>query len=179
MPLGLGLAKAMAPHRPAALRYGGVRELYLAFRELFRFGAGAHSEVRSSCGHTLRVFDHNFFHMTKLDDPRKPKPLLMEVEEPIIMGIENGFGPYTYDEDRAVYLPSVAITMIEPDEVWLNPELKTADWAYLKEFDATPYSHTILYVARRRNPNHIVPVTSFKGTAGDARRKGRGVRIYP
>lgn len=170
---------AAPPPRPALLKYGGVRELYLAFQEIFLCGGDSFADVTSTCGHTLRIFDHNFFHLVKLDDRNKPKPLLMEQEKPIILSIADGFGPYTHDPQRAIYLRSAAATMIEPDEVWNDDSLLTAHWSYIKEFDTTPYTHTILFVAHRRETHHIVPATSYAGRPREARRRRRGIRIYP
>ena len=103
----------------------------------------------------------------------------MKQEEPIIMNLDDGFGPYTHDPQRAIYLSSAALTMFEPDEVFVDTTLLTAHWVYIKEFRSTPYTHTILYVAHRRQEGHIVPTTSFAATPGDARRKRKGTLIYP
>ena len=165
--------------RPALLEYRSVRDLYLAFQDIFLGGAENHADVQSTCGHTIRVFDHNFFHLVKLDDPNKPKPLLMEQEKSVMLSTAEGFGPYTHEPQRAIYLRSAAITMAEPDEVWDDDSLNTADWSYIKEFDTSPYTHTILFVAHRREESHIVPVTSYAGRPREARRRRRGIRIYP
>ena len=180
--MGLGYSltasTSMPPPRPSPLNYGGVRELYLAFREVFCFGAGTYSEIASTCGHKLCVFDHNFFHLVKLDDPLKPKPLQMADEEKIILRTRDGFGPYIHDPYRARYLRSALLTLLEPDEVWRDPSLQTADWAYIKAFDDA-IQYTMFYVARRRKPRRLVPATSFYGDEGDANRKRKGTKIYP
>lgn len=125
----------MSCPRPDLLTYGCLRDLYLGFEELFLGNAGSTTNVlESRCGHVIYVFDHHFFHMVKLDHPTKPKPLLMGEEKQIILATVDGFGPYTHDKQRAIYLPAAALTLTEPDEVWEDSTLKTADWVYIKEF---------------------------------------------
>jgi hypothetical protein len=125
----------------------------------------------------VAIFDHNFFHLVKLDDPTKPKPLLMAAEKAIIMATNDGFGPYSYEPQRALNLESAMACLANPDEVWDNPTLKTAKWVYIKHFETKPYSCTILLVAERRGGP--VPNTSFPGKARDARKWGMGTKIYP
>ena len=117
--------------------------------------------------------------MVKLDHPTKPKPLLMGEEKQIILATVDGFGPYTHDKQRAIYLPAAALTLTEPDEVWEDSTLKTADWVYIKEFDQKPYTHTVFLIGYREE-GHIVPVTSVPVRAAPARNKWRrGRKIYP
>jgi len=131
----------------------------------------------SACGHALKVFDHHFFHMVKLGHPGKPNRLLMTNEKDTILATTSGFAEYTFDRQRAIYLASAAVCLVRPDEVWENPNLNTAKWVYIKEFDATPYAFTILLVGERDGGK--VPVTSFPGKNRDARKWRRGTRIYP
>lgn len=93
----------MKPYRPALLQFAGVRELYPHFERIF-LANGVPSEIRSTCRHTLMVFDHHFFHMVKLRDTAKPRPLLMSNEKDIILSTTEGFGPYAYEKQRAIYL---------------------------------------------------------------------------
>lgn len=115
--------------------------------------------------------------MVKLDDPAKPKPLLMKNEKELILATDSGFGSYTYDRQRAIYLESAMLCLTEPDEVWEDTKLKTAKWVYIKEFDSSPYSQTILLVGEREEGR--VPVTSFAGKTRDARKWRKGNKIYP
>lgn len=165
----------MKPHRPALLKFAGVRELYLHFERIFLKTAVC-GEIQSTCGHTLMVFDHHFFHMVKLTYPGKLK-LFMSNEKAFILDIPNGFGPYTYENQRAIYLESAKHCLSEPDEVWEDETLDTAKWIYIKEFSSTPYSCTIALVGRRGED--IVPVTSFPGKKRDARKWRKGRQIYP
>lgn len=103
----------------------------------------------------------------------------MAEEKPVILGIADGFGPYVHDAQRAIYLRSAVATLSEPDEVWEDDSLTTADWVYIKEFSTTPYTHTIMFVAERHEEGHIVPATSYAATPRRARKRRNGTRIYP
>ena len=131
--------------RPALLEYRSVRDLYLAFQNIFLGGATGPipNIVMSPCGHEIHIYDHHFFHMVKLEDLNKPKATLLMAEEmPTILGADTGFGPYTHDKQRALHLPVAALTLSEPDEIWENPELTSAKWVYFKEFNQKPYTHS-------------------------------------
>lgn len=162
--------------RPELLEFASVCELYKHFERIFLNGNAA-CNVVSACGHNLRIYDHHFFHFVKLDDPKKPRPLLMANEKPIILAITDGFGPYGYDRQRAIYLESAMLCLKRPDEVWEDVNLNSSRWVYLKHFDATPYSSTVLLVGER--DEGCVPVTSFPAKRRDARKWRRGVKIYP
>jgi hypothetical protein len=164
------------PRRPDFIELSCLRDLYLHFERLFLCDHVS-GTVESCCGHEIKVFDHHFFHFVKLDHPKKPKPLLMAHEKSEILSTRAGFGGYTYDRQRAIYLASARMCLEFPDEVWLDEKLTTAKWIYLKEFDARPYSFTILLIAERSEG--LVPVTSFPGKKRDARKWRRGMRIHP
>ena len=163
--------------RPALLEFASVRELYLHFERIFLNG-GLSLQVISTCGHTVTVFDHNFFHLVKLDDPTKPKPLLMSEEKAVILATRDGFGPYVHDKQRAIYLGSAMACLASPDEVWEDSALKSAKWVYIKHFNTSPYSCTILLVSERAREGRV-PSTSFPGKNRDVKKWRRGVRIYP
>ena len=164
----------MSCKRPDLLTYDSMRGLYLAFQELFLGENTTQTEIRSACGHDIRIFDHHFFHLVKLDEASRPKPLLMRDEKAAILGLEEGFGTYTHDRQRAIYLRSAIMTLRDPDEVWEDDSLSSARWVYLKEFDSTPYNYTILLIGIRADGEYLVPVTSFAGKPRDAKRWRRG-----
>ncbi len=167
----------MKPKRPDLLEFSSLSELYGHFEQIFLDGNPSSNELVSACGHTVKVFDHHFFHMVKLEHPDKPRPLLMANEKETIIATTPGFGTYTYDNQRAIYLASAALCLAHPYEVWEDPSLNTAKWIYIKQFDASPYAYTILLVGER--DGGVVPVTSFPGKERDARNWRRGVQIYP
>jgi hypothetical protein len=167
----------MPPPRPNLIVFTSVCELYLQFRGVFLDGNEIQNEIISACGHIIRVFDHHFFHLVKLDDPFKPKPLKMATEKAIILGTNCGFGDYKHDKQRAIYLRSGRVCLDDPDEVWEDPTLATARWIYIKEFEAKPYRFTVLLVGERLEG--LVPVTSFPAKARDAKKWRRGTKIYP
>ena len=164
--------------RPRLIQFTSISELYAHFERIFLEETERTSrQVKSSCGHSITIFDHHFFHLVKLDDDAKAKPLLMANEKAVIMATNQGFGNYKYDMQRAIYLESAMSCLLDPDEVWENPELKTAKWVYIKHFETKPYTCTILLVAERAEGP--VPNTSFPGKPRDARKWGQGKKIYP
>jgi hypothetical protein len=167
----------MKPSRPNLLQFSSLRELYLHFERVFLQGSSSSHTVVSSCGHTITIFDHHFFHMVKLTHPNKPRPLNMLDEKENILGTSDGFGPYEYEKHRAIYLESAMLCLLNPDEVWGNPGLESAKWVYIKHFATTPYTCTIFLVGER--PEGLVPITSFPGRNRDIKKWGRGTRIYP
>jgi phage-Barnase-EndoU-ColicinE5/D-RelE like nuclease2 len=166
----------MKPDRPPLIHFAGVRELYLHFERIF-LGSSGFGEINISCGHHIKIFDHHFFHMVKFDEPNKAKPLLMANEKALILSTELGFGTYTHDKQRAIYLESARSCLAGPDEIWEDHTLNSATWVYIKEFNAKPYAFTITLVGKREDS--LVPVTSFPGKKRDAERRRRGQRIYP
>jgi len=99
-------------------------------------------------------------------------------EKASILSAVTGFGAYTYDKQRSLYLESAMICLAYPDEVWEDPTLDSAKWVYLKYFDTKPYSCTIMLVGEREGKGPV-PITSFPGKDRDARKWRRGVKIYP
>ena len=77
----------MKPKRPELLKFSSLSELYRHFETLFLSGNSSSYECVSACGHTMKVFDHHFFHMVKLGHPDKPKLLLMANEKDTILAM--------------------------------------------------------------------------------------------
>jgi hypothetical protein len=167
----------MPPKRPKLLEFSALCDLYRHFERLFLNGHATSYEFVSACGQTIKVFDHHFFHVVKLEHPDSPRPLLMANEKGTITATISGFGGYAYDKQRAIYLASAILCLRCPDEVWEDLSLRTAKWIYIKEFDAKPYAFTIFLVGER--DGGAVPVTSFPAKTRDAKKWRRGVRIYP
>lgn len=167
----------MPPKRPDLLDFSSLSELYRHFERIFLEGEATSHEFESACGQTVKVFDHHFFHLVKLDRAGRPKPLLMAEEKPTIIRTTSGFGEYTCDRQRAIYLASAAVCLACPDEVWEAPTLRTARWIYIKEFDAKPYAFTIFLVGER--DGGPVAVTSFPAKKREAREWRRGTIVFP
>lgn len=163
--------------RPDLLEFSSISELYRYFERFFLNGNPSSYEFVSVCGHAVTIFDHHFFHVVKLDHPQKSKPLLMANEKAEILATTSGFGEYTYDRQRAIYLASAADCFVYPDEVWEDSSLNIAKWVYIKQFDTHPYAFTILLAGER--VGGVVPVTSFPAKNRDARKWRRGIQIYP
>lgn len=170
------LLNQSAPQRPPNVVYSSMRELYLAFEEIFLSGGGC---VKSKCGHELFVFDHHFFHLAAITVAGIPR-LFMKNEKPKILELVSGFGVYEVGGHRARHLRSAYLTIFEPDEVWFeNPKAK-AKWVYVKEFDSKPYQFSVALVSERPEENNIiVPMSSFPCKKTDIKKWRRGIRIHP
>lgn len=166
----------MKKSRPPLIHFSSVCELYRHFERLFLGGNSTSHTLESTCGHKITVFDHHFFHVVKLDHPEKSKPLLMSNEKTTILATQNGFGPYSHDRQRAIYLESAVHCLCSPDEVWDDPTLDSARWIYITEYDTSPYSHTILLVGERGEDP--VVVTSFPAKRRNAQKWRRGKLMY-
>jgi hypothetical protein len=164
------------PPRPANVNCTSMRELYLAFEEIFLGNSGC---IQSACGHTIFVFDHHFFHMAAITVEGVGR-LFMRDEKPKILGLDTGFGLYEVGEPRARHLRSAHLTICEPDEVWVENPKSRAKWVYVKEFDSKPYPFSVALVTERPEENSIiVPVSSFACKNGDIGKWRRGERIHP
>jgi hypothetical protein len=164
------------PKRPPKVEYTCMRELYLAFEEIFLCHGG---NIQSKCGHALSVFDHHFFHMAAVTVQGIEK-LFMKHEKERILALDSGFGLYDVGPSRAQHLRSAHLTVCAPDEVWVeNPKAK-AKWVYVKEFDSKPYPFSVALITERPDENYIiVPVSSFPCKKGDIKKWRKGTRIHP
>lgn len=114
--------------------------------------------------------------MVKLEHPAKEKPLLMTNEKEAILAIDEGFGSYGHERQRAVYLESAFRCLYSPDEVWEDLTLSSARWVYISEYDTTPYTHTVVLVGER-SLDHVL-ITSFPAKRRNAQKWRRGKLIY-
>ncbi len=164
------------PKRPPQLDFRCLKDLYLHFEEIFLEGNSVSNEFRAGCGCKITVFDHNFFHMVKLQHPDKEK-LFMRDEKTVILAEVDGFGNYTYEKQRALYLASSIETLRYPDRTYRSEGLRTAEKVFVKEYDSVPYPFTVVLVGKR-DPNLLVPVTSFPATRSRIKKWTRGELLY-
>ena len=170
----MGIICAAPPKRPKTLECASLCELYSRFEELFLCNEGV---IDSCCEHTITVFDHNFFHLAKVDLPGKPKILMNEYKE-AILACKDGFGCFQVEISRAKYLTSAIETFKEPNEVWEGNKKATARWVYVKEYDSPPYPFSIGLVTERES-GLLVPMSSFPCKRGDVKKWRNGILIYP
>ena len=71
----------------------------------------------------------------------------MANEKTIILATNDGFGAYSHDRQRAIYLESAMACLANPDEVWEDPTLNTAKWIYIKEERSVGFSTLSLRAA--------------------------------
>src|SRR5690242_4644601 len=100
------------PERPINVEYTCMRDLYLAFEEIFL----ASLPIRNACGHEILIFDHHFFHLAAVTVPDIDR-LYMRDEKARILALTEGFGSYEVGRSRAKHLRSVHLTLKDPDEV--------------------------------------------------------------
>jgi phage-Barnase-EndoU-ColicinE5/D-RelE like nuclease2 len=164
------------PQRPKNVQCACMRDLYLAFEEIF---LGSGGRIDSSCGHQILVFDHHFFHLAAVTVDGADR-LFMKHEKEGILALTSGFGAYRIGESRSKHLRSAYLTLSEPDEVWEENPKSRSKWVYIKEFESSPYRFTIALVTDRPEEGSIiVPVSSFPCKRRDLKRWKQGKRIYP
>lgn len=176
----------MPSPRPALLHLNSNQELFDAFREIFLGGANAPvpNVVHSPCRHEIHIRNHHFFHIVGMEHRDRPgERLTIEHDGPHIFSHKRGFGDYVHDGQRATLLRAAALTLWYPDEIWENPELKSAKWVYFKEFDQKPYTHFVFLVGnsteKRANKSEIVPYTFMPMRRSRGNKMRSGVRLHP
>ena len=162
------------PERPAGVEYPCMRDLYLAFEEIFL----AKVPIKNACGHEILVFDHHFFHLAAVTVPAIDR-LYMRDEKERILALTEGFGHYEVGRSRAKHMRSVHMTLSDPDEVWEDNPKARAKWTYVKEFASDKYQFSVALVAERPEQSYIiVPVSGFPCTRGDVKKWRKGNLLY-
>jgi hypothetical protein len=168
------------PTRPPKVDYASIRELYLAFREIFL--AGPKALIVSPYGHQIHCFEHHFFHMAGVIVEGIDE-LSMPNERGVILATADGFAHYELREkgSRARHLRSARETIENPDEIWAeNPRVVSAKWIYIKEYDSKPYAFSIALVGEwEANSTIIVPFSSFPCDRRNVRKWRQSKKIYP
>lgn len=164
------------PTRPPNVEYDSICTLYEVFEQIF-LGNGR-TPINSSCGHTITLFDHHFFHLTAITVSGKAK-LFMRDEKSRILATKVGFADYVvgHNGSRAKNLRAVRETLEQPDEVWKdNPKTKSR-WVYIKQYAAVPYPFSVVLLTQRE---HLyVPVTGFPCKKSDIRKWRKGEKVFP
>jgi hypothetical protein len=140
------------PHSVAYLHYQSVAELYGNFVREFVLP----SPIVSACGCRIHCYEHHFVHMVKLFGPSQAK-LDFPTEKPTIMTTIDGFGDYTHEERRGLFLMAALECLRNPDLVVRPKHLKTADRAFLMEIDTPTYPYMVVLV--RNESGHITLCT--------------------
>lgn len=137
--------------RPPALSITSLAQLYRDFERLFLRGAETQCDVRAASGHTIVVYDHNFFHLVKLNEGNR---LHMPDEKPRIRAQTNGFGDYRLAEGgrRAQHLPSAFDTLTNPDGVLRRSDLRNATHVFYKKYDHGRYPFTVVLMHQNTGP---------------------------
>lgn len=161
----MGKPKNVVAKRPPRLRLESLAQLYLDFEKLFLGGNEREYCFRSACGHHSAVFDHNFFHLVKLNHPQRGKhtpngrKFKAREEIPRILELTDGFGDYSIDYERAPFLPAAHATFLWPDRIVQRRDLTTATHVFSREYEHPTLPYTVTLV--KLENGSYVPVTSF------------------
>jgi hypothetical protein len=142
----------MPTRPPASLTFVSLADLYNQFQALFS-GKDFRCPARQI---PIVITSHHFFHLTKLQKGWQTE-FTVEVEEPLIQAITEGFGEYKIDQSRSERLSWIPEILNEPDEIWEYNEKKTADDAFLREYDKAGSSFRAVLV--KREEDHLRLVT--------------------
>ena len=77
---------------------------------------------------------------------------------------------------RAKDLPSALAVFTKPDCVYRPERLKSADRAFIKEFDSLPYRYTVGLLGKHGSLR--IPFTAFPCKKKDVKRWMCGVKLY-
>jgi phage-Barnase-EndoU-ColicinE5/D-RelE like nuclease2 len=156
---------------PERLVFTSLAELYQQFIDLF-----VGKDFCCPRGIKIVFTRHHFFHLVKLVKGTQTF-FTVEEEEPSILSTRDGFGGYSLNEGRAQTLSWIPEILKEPDEIWEYTVKKTADEAFIREYDksGSPFRVALL----RREGNHLEPVTcmTVRRTGIKEHRKGR--KLWP
>jgi hypothetical protein len=137
---------------PESLVFTSLAELYNQFQELF-IGREFMCPARQV---PIVITSHHFFHLTKLQKNWQAE-FTVEVEEPLIQVVTEGFGEYKIDQSRAERLSWIPEILKEPHEIWEYCEKKTADDVFLREYEKAGSSFRAVLL--KREEDHLRLVT--------------------
>ena len=158
---------------PDSLVFTCLAELYSQFHTLL-IGKDFQCPARKV---PIVITSHHFFHLTKLQKGWQTE-FTVEVEEPLIQAVTEGFGEYKIDQSRAERLSWIPEILREPYEIWEYVEKKTADDAFLREYDKAGTSFRAVLV--KREEDHLSVVTCMpmrRRAALDMHKKAR--KLWP
>jgi hypothetical protein len=156
---------------PESLVFTSLAELYEQFHELF-----VGKEFRCPRGIPIVITSHHFFHLTKLRKEWQTE-FTVEVEEPLIKEVKQGFGAYQINEKRAETLSWIPEISREPDEIWEYTIKKTADEVFIREYDkaGSPFRTVLLL----REEDYLKPVTCMTVRRTGIKEHRKGKKLWP
>jgi Barnase-EndoU-ColicinE5/D-RelE like nuclease len=163
------LSKITKP--PACLVFDSLAELYEQFQQLF-----VGKDFRCPRGVPIIITSHHFFHLTKLRKGWQTE-FTVDIEEPLIRDVTEGFGEYQINEKRAKTLSWIPEILNEPDEIWEYDVKKTADEVFIREYDkaGSPFRNVLLL----REEDHLTPVTCMTVRRTGIKEHRKGKKLWP
>lgn len=150
--------------RPKHLVLASLATLYGDFANIFLGGKHQREHISETPnGHAIRAFNHNFFHLVKLEHSERGKNLKIDFEHDLILEHVDGFGSYVVDQWRARAIPTAHDTMTDPDEIVQCSGSGTATHCFWKWYGGGPSPITVTLMKLQKG--YFVPVTSFAVTA--------------
>jgi len=135
--------EAVKPPKYTYLDYHCLADLYEHFIRLFV----NRSPILSASGCRIHCYEHHFVHMVKLFGPSRAR-LFFADEKEKILNTRTGFGDYEYEDRRARRLPAFFECLENPDCVVRSKKLRTADRAFIKEFECSQYPFAVVLVVK-------------------------------
>ena len=101
----------------------------------------------------------------------------IEEEEAQIKATENGFADYGIDQRRSQTLSWIPEIISRPHEIWEYADKKTADEAFIREYDkpGSPFRALLLF----REDDHLLPVTCMTVRRTGIKEHRRGKKLWP
>jgi hypothetical protein len=120
---------------------------------------------------------HHFFHLVKLQKGLQTE-FDIEIEEPLIIGITDGFGEYAIDKSRAERLSWIPEILGEPHEIWEPPSKKTADEMVIREYDKSGSAFRAVLLKREPDYLKLITCMPMRRRAVEALRQ-EGQKLWP
>ncbi len=156
---------------PASLSFISLAELYEQFHALF-----IGKEFQCPRGIPIIITPHHFFHLVKLRKGMQTE-FAIEVEEPLIRSTKQGFGEYEINEKRAQTLSWIPEILHEPHEIWEYERKKTADEAFIREYDKSGSPFRVALLLREENHLRLVTCMTVRRTGIKEHRRGK--KLWP
>jgi len=156
---------------PESIVFRSLAELYEKFCDLF-----VGKEFRCPRNIQIVIDREHFFHLTKLQKGTQTK-FDIQLEEPLIKATTVGFGEYSINEKRAQTLSWMPEILRQPNEIWEYETKKTADEAFIREYDkpGSPFRVVLLV----REGGILRPVTCMTVRRTGIKEHRRGRRLWP
>jgi hypothetical protein len=151
---------------PDGLTFASMAELYAGFSRVL-----LGREFRCPRGTNIIIQNTHFFHLVKLSKGGITRFTADELRE--IEATTHGFGRYEINEKRAQTLSWIPEILTQPHEIWEYETKKTADEAFIREYDKAGSPFRVALLARENDYLRPVTCMSVRRTGIKEHRRGR------